>query len=221
MQGLAAASTEKNGKWGYIDSSGTFVVEAKFDAVADFAEGFAVAGQVVPGKDVTKPGGITYGLIDKTGAWAVQPTYARIGNVSEGMARVQIINADGSVSGGFIDTTGKLVLSSTEWMPASDFSEGLAVVAVGKKYGFIDTDRRLRAAAHLRPRRTLQGRPGAGDRGRVQLRRRSATSTRPARSSSGATRPRARSGPARPPARPRRSRRLGFAGQRYAWCRGK
>jgi hypothetical protein len=137
-QGLAAASTEKNGKWGYIDPSGKFVIEAKFDAIADFSEGYAVAGQLVPGKDATKPGGITYGLIDKTGAWVAQPTYARIGNVSDAMARVQIINTDGSISGGFIDTTGKLVLSSTKWMPAGDFSEGLAVVAVGKKYGFID-----------------------------------------------------------------------------------
>jgi hypothetical protein len=136
--GLAAVSLEKEAKWGYIDKTGAVVVKAQFDAVSDFSEGLAVAGSAAGGK-LDEKGSLKYGLIDTTGAWVAQPTFSAVYPFSEGFARVAYLDADGNSSVGFVDKTGKVVLTSSEWTPTGDFSEGLAAVMANNMYGYIDT----------------------------------------------------------------------------------
>ncbi|MGI7157691.1 WG repeat-containing protein, partial [Campylobacter coli] len=61
-EGLARVGL--NGKWGFIDKSGKFVIEPKFDSIWDFSEGLAKVG--LNGK---------YGLIDKSGKIVIEPKF--------------------------------------------------------------------------------------------------------------------------------------------------
>ena len=44
---------------------------------------------------------------------------------------------------GYVDTTGKLVVSDREFHDAGNFCEGLARVRVGEHYGFLSTNGKL------------------------------------------------------------------------------
>ncbi len=68
FEGLAIS--RKNGKVGFIDSIGAWVIEPIYEAVHKFKNGFAR----VRTKD-------KWGIIDKKGKWLVEPKYDRIGDV--------------------------------------------------------------------------------------------------------------------------------------------
>ncbi|EQC2648382.1 WG repeat-containing protein, partial [Campylobacter coli] len=53
-----------NGKWGFIDKNGEFVIKPKFDSIWSFREGLAKVG--LNGK---------YGLIDKSGKIVIEPKF--------------------------------------------------------------------------------------------------------------------------------------------------
>jgi hypothetical protein len=79
----------RNHKTGYIDKSGSFVVEPRFDVVhpewSTFAEGRAGAYR----------GGL-WGYIDKTGGWALTPRYTGISSFHDGLAAVSQYGESGS-----------------------------------------------------------------------------------------------------------------------------
>jgi hypothetical protein len=108
---------ELDGKWGYIDHSGQFVIEPRFVDLANFSEGLAA---VVP------KGGGGYGYIDKTGAWAIKPQFGHAWEFSEGLAAVE--NRAGKW--GFIDASGKMAIPF-QFDAAHHFSEGRAAVEIG------------------------------------------------------------------------------------------
>lgn len=146
-----------NGKWGFVDSSGNWVVEPQYDWALYFSEGLASV------KSVDK-----WGFIDKLGVEVVESRYDFAWSFSEGLAAVQIndkwgfidklgnvvvnaqydgVDSDGFVEGvAIVEQNGKwgFVNKSNEWVikPQYDwcgsFSDGLAVVKLGGKYGFID-----------------------------------------------------------------------------------
>jgi hypothetical protein len=85
-EGVAAASIAYNAsleKWGYINTSGKFVIEPQFDYAELFSFGTAVAGigyhrpasqrLSLPNIDQCK-----YGLINKEGAFLIQPSSERL-----------------------------------------------------------------------------------------------------------------------------------------------
>jgi hypothetical protein len=85
-EGVAAASIAYNAsleKWGYINTSGKFVIEPQFDYAELFFFGTAVAGigyhrpasqrLSLPNIDQCK-----YGLINKEGAFLIQPSFERL-----------------------------------------------------------------------------------------------------------------------------------------------
>lgn len=112
----------KDGKWGFMDKSGTLAVDYQFDDVGIFTEdGLAV---------VNSNGKIGY--IDKTGKFIVNPLYESGKPFYEGLACVQ---QDGLY--GYIDTTGKVVISF-QYEDAYNFDGGYAVVAIGESWGIID-----------------------------------------------------------------------------------
>ena len=158
-EGLAAALAEDGGKWGYVDRTGEFAISPRFEGhpngyVSSFSEGRAwvqVSGR--------------YGFIDRTGEFAILPAFLHAENFHDGMARVVVegpcaFASDGPcpsfrVLGGppqpmddmgacriaFVDKDGVVLKERFEM--AKDFSEGLAPVMQGRKWGFIDKSGRV------------------------------------------------------------------------------
>lgn len=124
--GLAAVKTGKDGLWGYIDATGRTVIPARYRLAYSFQEGFA---RVWTGEESQ--------LIDRTGhALPIPAPWKPAGQegFSEGFAPVQ---ADG-LRAGFADASGKIAFVLADCSDAREFHEGLAVVRMGEKYGYVD-----------------------------------------------------------------------------------
>lgn len=139
--GLLSAMSEQGGKWGYIDEKGNFVIEAQFDAVTEFSDGYATVS--VDGK---------WGVIDTKGKYSVSPQYDYISRFSNGVAVVTDFDVDdeGSDKCGLIDTKGKMLLPITYDKIGSDSCRGLGELDLdddvdifpiksGEKYGYANT----------------------------------------------------------------------------------
>jgi hypothetical protein len=122
-EGLAAVAIEDEEGgclFGYIDKTGTWVVQPAFrGGAAVFSEGLAAA---------SKDGAGDWGYIDKTGAWVIEPTFASAQPFSEGLAEVALPDEGGEYPQGFIDKSGTMVIQPA-FAEASGFSEGLAAAA--------------------------------------------------------------------------------------------
>lgn len=156
--GLAAAMrTDGENRWGYIDRTGKFAIETKFDGYP--------SGYVYPfsnGRAMIKVGE-KLGFIDKKGEFVISPSYIWAQGFSEDRARVIVDgpcirpgfeypcdfgetlgkpDAGQKVSAckfRFIDKLGNFV-TEDDFDDARDFSEGLAAVQKDRKWGFIDTN---------------------------------------------------------------------------------
>lgn len=163
-EGLAVAGKRvpnTNGRWGFIDETGKYVIEAKFVMVKPFSEGLAAV--------VFKDNENAYrsvGYIDQSGRMVIPPQFSGEGNVSgQWIAKPQYESAGEFSEGlapvlmnrkvGFIDLRGEMAIKP-QFDPdgtggcvlngrvgASRFSEGLAAVQLrrevwGKEWGFID-----------------------------------------------------------------------------------
>lgn len=158
--GLAAALKEDGGKWGYIDPKGRFAISPRFQGypggyVSSFSE--ERAWVEVSGK---------YGFIDKTGEFVIPPAFLHAEAFGDGMARVV---AEGPCSYGptmpcleihhfggpaptkgrvpackftFVDAHGAVLKARFD--DAKNFSEGMAPVRLGEKWGYIDKSGRVR-----------------------------------------------------------------------------
>jgi hypothetical protein len=117
-------SVEQNNKVGFMDKTGKLIIPPRYEDAGPFSEGLAAV----------KIGG-QYGYIDRSGKLVIPPRFKQAASFGEGLAAVTL---NGS-QGGFIDTSGKLVIKEEEFEGGGGFSEGLAAVR-GKnhKYGFID-----------------------------------------------------------------------------------
>jgi WG containing repeat len=156
-EGLAVAMRQGENLWGYINTSGEFVISPRFETGADsyvwpFSDGLAKIK--VHGK---------YGYIDHSGKFAIPPQFPDGVDFTDGMARVVtdgpcVYFPEGGcgpmnpqmVGGGsaapckftFIDNTGRAI-TANRYDNARDFSEGLAPVQIGKLWAFIDKTGRL------------------------------------------------------------------------------
>ena len=149
-EGLAVAGKRvpnTNGRWGFIDETGKYVIEAKFIMVKRFSEGLAAV--------VFKENENAYskvGYIDQTGHIVIPPQFSGEGGVSErgfseGLAAVKVYK-DRVDKWGYIDKSGKVVIEP-QFAAAGPFSEGRAMVGIAEpswsinyKWGFIDTEGR-------------------------------------------------------------------------------
>ena len=150
---LPAAS---GGKWGFMDTTGKWVIDPQFEGVAGFADGRApvkVGGRIgyvdLAGKFVINPqydqgnefnegyasfaNGGKWGFIDTGGKEVCAPKFLAVGNFSDGLAPTQ--TEDGW---GFIDKTCKLVVSP-QFDGAESFQNGLAHVTALGKEGYVTT----------------------------------------------------------------------------------
>jgi hypothetical protein len=116
-------------RWCWIDYTGREVVamEAPYlggyywAGVGSFSEGLAAVAKEVGGSGVDA-NAYKYGYIDRTGKFAIEPRFDRVGDFHNGRAEVCIDD-----KWGFIDRTGKVVIP-LEYGGLRSFSEGLAAV---------------------------------------------------------------------------------------------
>ena len=138
-EGLAVAGKRvpnTNGRWGFIDETGKYVIEAKFVLVKPFSEGLAAV--------VFKENENAYrtvGYIDRTGRLVIPPQFSGEGGVSErgfseGLAAVKVYK-DQADKWGYIDKSGKYVIAP-QFAAAGPFSEGRAMVGIAEPYWSID-----------------------------------------------------------------------------------
>lgn len=121
-----------DGKWGFIDRTGTIKIEPQFEGIrrldgegglVGFSEGLCAVQAVKDGP---------WGYIDTSGRMVIEPQFSLAQWFSEGLAVVR--NADGSH---FIDKTGSMVLGP--FGGATSFSHGLASVLDAEgRVGHID-----------------------------------------------------------------------------------
>jgi hypothetical protein len=126
---------------GYIDHSGKVVIPRRFDAAGSFRDGSA---------EVSAGG--RYGYIDRSGKMVIPARFHSASPFSEGLALVietgfctrrGYLPCDGwakpppSCKYTVIDKTGNVVWRS-RYIDAKPYSEGLAAVGDGTKWGFVD-----------------------------------------------------------------------------------
>ena len=155
-EGLASASryagfpADKFARWGFIDRTGNFAIAPQYYGVGSFVGGLARVA-------VSSEFGTT-GYIDKRGRFAILPHLTYGSGFQEDRAAVIIGGPCRITNGGscgrptfqptdkqaaydcryaFIDKSGAPV-SDLRFDDAMDFSEGLAPVRVGDKWGFVD-----------------------------------------------------------------------------------
>jgi WG repeat protein len=127
-EGLVPA--QKDEKWGYMDTSGRFVIEPQYDGAHSFSEG--LAGVLV---------GKKWGFIDRSGRFVIRPKYTlsydgRNHQFSEGLALVYL-----QTQCAYIDKTGKMLIK-VACSDAEKFVGGIASVRTGEeqneKRGYIN-----------------------------------------------------------------------------------
>lgn len=124
----------RDGLYGYIDPSGSWVIEPRFIEASGWEDG--AASVMLPNGD--------YAFIDRNGKYLMRPRrLQRLGDLSEGLAVFEPEGAkydtDGFVKNvGFMDVTGRVVITP-HFFAAYDFSEGVAAASVEfNKCGYID-----------------------------------------------------------------------------------
>lgn len=119
----------KDGKWGYIDSSGKIIIPLQYEDPSQFTHGYV---------DVKQNGKV--GLIDKTGKVVVPLQYDYIGNYHNGLFSVRNLQE----KYGFIDSSGNVIIPfEYDGVDISWFNNGLASVKKGNKYGAIDVKNKI------------------------------------------------------------------------------
>ena len=139
-EGMLACSSGTKAGQGYLDTSGSWVLQPKYDATRQFTEGLAFV-------KLKYPNAREYGIIDKTGKLVAEPRFFYVLPFSEGLAFVKYYENTKEVHG-YVDHSGAVVLKLAIDIEGvfndSSFSDGLALVKVKDKgynqykYGYID-----------------------------------------------------------------------------------
>lgn len=134
-EGLAPVQ-DKNGKWGFIDTSGKEVVSCRYDHVFPFSEGLAAVGNVDKDTQIGKHGYINARgeeIIPLQYEYETATEFLDVASFSEGLAPVKMKNG----KKGYINKQGKVVIAP-RYDVAMKFQEGLAVVSQADKESYID-----------------------------------------------------------------------------------
>lgn len=147
----------RDGKAGYIDSTGKVIIQPSFPAGDNFGGEFHEGLLAIEGKEgfdyVDHSGKVVFhvdtslafdfseglaparsdqdnrwGFIDRTGRFAIPPQYFWVDPFSDGLARVSVVGEVGST--GYIDSGGQFVISP-KLSYAGDFQEGRAAAIIG------------------------------------------------------------------------------------------
>ena len=108
-------------KWGFINPTGTLVIEPQFDYAGSFNEGLAKV-------EINEMNG----FINTTGDYIVKPIYQYAGHFSEGLAEVM-----NDMKRGFVDKSGTLAIP-LQFDGVWSFADGLVRISMNKQYGYAD-----------------------------------------------------------------------------------
>ena len=122
---LAIFVTE-NEKYGFVDKTGTIIINAQFERALPFNGGFA---------RIWQKGNV--GFIDKTGRITINPQFGAVGNFCEEKAAFY-----NGKQWGYINTKGAYIINP-QFEDASNFSDGMAVIKQGRSYGYINKEGKL------------------------------------------------------------------------------
>ena len=121
-------ATAINGRWGFQNKEGEWVIAQQFDDAEDFVAGRGVAG-VLRDRAATDymPGGrrMLWGLIDTTGRWVAGPKFESIGSFQGDVALAAEAGQQGLLQG-LIDRQGQW-LAQPKFKAISAFVNGVAV----------------------------------------------------------------------------------------------
>ncbi|MEO6755188.1 MAG: WG repeat-containing protein [Chthoniobacteraceae bacterium] len=118
-EGMALVNS--NGRAGFIDRDGEWVVPLRAGKMRQFRDGMAAS----------EAGG-KWGFADRSGNIVVKQEWDEVKDFSGGLAAVQR-----GGKWGFIDRSGKLLIK-VGWNDAREFREGRAAVKLGDKWGFVN-----------------------------------------------------------------------------------
>jgi len=117
-------------KWGYIDKEGKILINPQFNYANLFINGIALV----------KSADDKYGYIGEDGKYKINAVYKYATFFSEGLACVVPENGKPQ----FIDEKGKIKFTVSTGEYCGVFSEGLAAVKVGDKWGFLDKNGKMK-----------------------------------------------------------------------------
>ncbi len=133
----------KDGKWGYVNTQGDFIIKPQFDWVRDFSDGLAavLVGDHKTGK---------WGYINTKGNFVINPQFREVGPFQEGFASVRF-GDEKNAKWGYVDRQGNVVIppqldNNSDYFVYSfildaGLSEGLAASCIiqneVRKCGFI------------------------------------------------------------------------------------
>ena len=120
-EGLACVV--KNGKYGFINHNGEWVIKPVFAMCGSFSNGLAPALDEKTRK---------WGYINNKGAWVIEPEFSKAKDFSEGLAAVWK-----DFKWGFINENGKYVIP-LEYRTAESFNSGYAYVGKENSFYFIN-----------------------------------------------------------------------------------
>src|SRR5215211_5279968 len=122
-EGLAAVKIGDivEGKYGFVDNKGNFIIQPQFDYTNGFYEGLA--------RVMIRP---NEGFIDHSGKIVIPIQYDDADDFSDGLAAVKINDKFG-----FIDKSGNVIIQP-QFDEVKSFGNGLAPVLINKKWGFIN-----------------------------------------------------------------------------------
>ncbi len=123
----AMVNTKKGTLYGYINSTGNFIIKPQYTSAMDFTK----SGTAIVSMDDL------WGLIDSSGNYVVKPIYNYINNFED---EVAVFTQNGTT--GIMDEHG-VIIPTNNYSFINNFSEGLAVVSINKDnettlYGYID-----------------------------------------------------------------------------------
>jgi len=120
-------------KVGFIDRTGAFAIQPRFEAAEDFREGLAAV----------RIDGL-WGFIDTNGTLVITPRFEQVRWFQEGQAAVLLKG-----KWGFIDKTGRITIAP-RFPQVESFSDSLAIVHAGAKFFYIDRTGRTAIAGPFR-----------------------------------------------------------------------
>ena len=137
------------GKWGYIETSGKLVIDAKYEQAETFENGLAIVARqraretFFPEEKVE--GAVLF--IDRAGKPLGGRAFNDVKPFHEGFAEVHV---DGK-GWGFIDRTGKLMIPPRFKRVLGPFRDGVAIVVLDGNVGFVDAKGGFRAFEVQKP----------------------------------------------------------------------
>ncbi len=123
--------------WGFINTKGNVVIGGKYGSSGSFKDGYAWVQEPLPpidNRDYEGPVGGDVCVIDTHGNMVVENLYCPRGRPSDG---VSACFDRGSKKYSFYDSRGRKIIKA-KYNSANDFHDGLALVKLNGKYGYIN-----------------------------------------------------------------------------------